>query len=180
MQPIGPYSPWTRTHLPDDHPDSPPLAARPTDPPEPPDLTDFDAEAYVIAARSMGVSPIAQNPALEALGAVHHARDAALQQRLDGFRAQATPTYRTPMGDVRVATPFWLGAYPVHPDKQEELRITCKALGLSQPPSAKSTQLRAATADGGLKGRRPWEASLVGISIARGLPFGSLVLGWQH
>lgn len=128
MQPISPY-PWTRLF--EDHPYSPTPAPRPADPPEPPDLTDFDAEAYATAARSMGVSPIAPNPVLEALGALHHARDAAMQQRLDGFRAQATPTYRTPVGDVRVATPFWLDGYAVHPDKQEELRITCKALKLN-------------------------------------------------
>jgi hypothetical protein len=132
-QPVGP-SPQTR--WPDDPPDippPPPLATngRPPDPPEPPEMPDFDAEAYATAARAMGSAGTPRSPALEALGALHHAHDLEIQRRLDDFRAQATPTYHTPWGDVQVATPFWLRGYPVTEQARSEVTGACTRLGMN-------------------------------------------------
>jgi hypothetical protein len=133
-EPVGTSS---QTRWPDDPRDIPPppppaTNGRPADPPEPPEMPDFDAEAYATAARAMGSAGMPQSPALEALGVLHHTHDLEIQNRLDAFRAQATPTYHTQWGDVQVATPFRLPRYPVTPKAQKELDRACSLLKMSR------------------------------------------------
>jgi hypothetical protein len=94
-------------------------------------MPDFDAEAYATAARAMGSPGTPRSPPLEALGALHHAHDLEIQKRLDAFRAEATPTYHTPSGDVQVATPFWLRAYTVPQQARDAVKGACARLGMN-------------------------------------------------
>jgi hypothetical protein len=66
-------------------------------------------------------SPIA-SATVQAIATAHRSRDADVQRRLDAFMARATPTYRTPWGEVTLPTPFRLRGLPSGHDDEVVVR----------------------------------------------------------
>jgi hypothetical protein len=113
-QPISAYRPDRSRDVPDSGPPTPPATRVAVPQPSIPELPDTDAAfvANAVKAATSNAPHLLLAMGVKGADVEYTTRDTPIQQRLDAFKASATPTFHTKDGDVNVPIPFRMTVPP--------------------------------------------------------------------